>query len=263
MTPESRPDAPRWWRLIGTALSFAAFGLGGLALMPAMLVNRVIPGDRAKRGQYLVHRAFRAQLWLMNVLGVMEHRVNGGERLNQPGRLVIANHPSLIDVVCLVGQIRHANCIVKAALWRNPFTRAPVSGAGFISNRDPATMIERAVTWLRGGGILVIFPEGTRTPTGQAPRFQRAAAGIALRANRPLTPVHIRAAPPTLTKGLPWYRVPARRFRLTLTVGEDIDVAPFLDQGVTPLAVRRLTRYLEERFNLENDAHERQPGTGS
>jgi hypothetical protein len=40
--------------------------------------------------------------------------------------MIIANHPSLIDVVFLIGLVRQANCVVKQSLWENPFTRGPV-----------------------------------------------------------------------------------------------------------------------------------------
>lgn len=240
-------------RLAGTALSFTVFGLGALLLAVPMSLNRLLPGPparRARRGQYLVHLAFRLHLTIMQGLGVMRCQVSGGERLNRPGQLVIANHPSLIDVVCLISRIRHANCIVKAPLWHNPFTRWPVIGAGFISNRNPVTMVDEAVRWLRQGGNMVIFPEGTRSEPSQPLRFQRGAANIALRAGAVVTPVFIHCTPATLTKGEPWYRIPPRRFDLNLRVGEDIDLTPFAHTAL-PLAARRLTDHLEQCFSEE------------
>lgn len=251
---------PYWWRLVGTGFSFAMFGLGALVLAIPISLNRLWPGDpvaRARRGQYFVHRAFQLMVWLMESLGLMRCQVDGRERLNQTGQLVIANHPTLIDVVCLIAHIRHANCIVKWQLWRNPFTLGPVSGAGYISNGDSQAMVDQAVAWLRAGGSMVIFPEGTRTRPGQALSFQRGAANIALRAECRLTPVFIRCTPTTLTKSEPWYRIPPRRFLLGLRVGEDIKLAPFLEEGVTPRAVRRLNHHLEQRFKQELDADER------
>ncbi|WP_101674819.1 lysophospholipid acyltransferase family protein [Alloalcanivorax mobilis] len=241
------------WRLAGTALSFMVFGLGALLLAVPMSLNRLLPGPparRARRGQHLVHLAFRLHLAIMQGLGVMRCQVSGGERLNRPGQLVIANHPSLIDVVCLVSRIRHANCIVKASLRHNPFTRWPVAGAGFISNRDPVTMVDESVRWLRQGGSMVIFPEGTRSEPGQLARFQRGAANIALRADAVVTPVFIHCSPATLTKGTPWYRIPTRRFTVSLRVGDDIDLTPFTGTAL-PLAARRLTEHLQHRFSEE------------
>ena len=93
--------------------------------------------------------------------------------------MIIANHPSLLDVAFLISQIDNTSCIIKHGLTRNPFTRGPVTAAGYISNDESADMLNRASA-LRGGQTLIVFPEGTRT-TGDMPRFHRGACAIALR----------------------------------------------------------------------------------
>ena len=70
----------------------------------------------------------------MRVLGILTYRVEGAERLREPGRLIVANHPTLLDVVLLVSQMPEVDCIVKRGLWRNPFLRWPVSWAGYLPN---------------------------------------------------------------------------------------------------------------------------------
>ena len=74
------------------------------------------------------------------------------------GLLILANHPSLIDVVFLISFVRHADCIVKAALAHNPFMRGPIRAAGFITNGDGAGLLEDCVKSLRGGNNLIVFP---------------------------------------------------------------------------------------------------------
>jgi len=59
------------------------------------------------------------------------------EKLNRPGQLIIANHPTLVDIVFLISRVKQANCIVKQKLWHNPFMRGPILNAGYISNGDP------------------------------------------------------------------------------------------------------------------------------
>ena len=49
----------------------------------------------------------------MRVLGILTYRVEGAERLREPGRLIVANHPTLIDVVLLVSLMPEVDCIVK------------------------------------------------------------------------------------------------------------------------------------------------------
>ena len=49
----------------------------------------------------------------MHRLGIMRYKINGLEKLNRPGQLILANHPTLIDIVFLLSRIPVASCIVK------------------------------------------------------------------------------------------------------------------------------------------------------
>lgn len=248
-------------RLLATAVSFAVFGLGGLCLRLLVfpLLAR-LPGDAARRRQRARHTIgwlFWQFIRLMRAMGVLTFEVRDGQRLGQPGQMVIANHPSLIDVVFLIGLMRNANCVVKQNLWRNPFTRGPVRAAQYISNDGSLEMLDTAVEALQGGQALIIFPEGTRTTPGQAPRFHRGAAAIALRGARVITPVTIRVAPSTLTKAEPWYRIPSRRVHFSFHVGADINPAAFAAQGPAPRASRLLNDHLHHYFLKELALDER------
>ena len=56
--------------------------------------------------------------------------------------------------------------------------------------------------------------------------------------------------PPTLFKGNPWYRVPARRFHLQVVVGAPIAAREFLRDDEAPArAARRLTQWLLAHFD--------------
>ena len=116
-----------YWRLLATAASFALFGLGGLCLRVLVFpVLGCLPGDALKhrqRARQTVSRLFWFFVRFMARTGVLTYDIQGAERLGRPGQMIIANHPSLIDVVFLIGLVRQANCVVKKSLWENPFTR--------------------------------------------------------------------------------------------------------------------------------------------
>ena len=250
-----RYSAPWLWRLAATGLSFMLFGVGGLCLRLIVFpLLALLPGDKAehrRRARQTVSRLFWLFVQFMYRSGVLTYEVEGAERLGRPGQLVIANHPSLIDVVVLIALIRDANCVVKQSLWDNPFTRGPIRAAQYISNNGSAEMLDEAADALRQGQTLIIFPEGTRTTPGQAPQFHRGAAAIALRGARLVTPVVISVTPTTLTKAEPWYRIPARRFHFHLRVGEDIDPQVFASRGAAPIASRQLNDHLHRHFIKE------------
>jgi 1-acyl-sn-glycerol-3-phosphate acyltransferase len=190
-----------------------------------------------------VQYAFRAFVGVMSGLGGLSYRFTGTERLGRPGQLVIANHPTLVDVVFIVAFTPAPACVVKSALFRNPFTRRVVQAAGYVSNAPTDLMIENADAALRAGDTLVMFPEGTRTRPGQPMSFQRGTAAVAVHAARSLTPVFIRCDPPFLHKRQAWYQAPPRRPHLTLEVGPDIDLESYRDRPA-PRSSRALNEQL-------------------
>ena len=250
-----------YWRLLATAASFALFGLGGLCLRVLVFpLLGCLPGDALKhrqRARQTVSRLFWFFVRFMARTGVLTYDIQGAERLGRPGQMIIANHPSLIDVVFLIGLMRQTNCVVKQSLFQNPFMRGPVRDAGYISNDGSADMLDAAADALRDGQTLIIFPEGTRTTPGAAPAFHRGGAAIALRGATIVTPVVIKVSPTTLTKAEPWYRIPKRRFHFSLRVGADIEPQAFASMGPAPQASRKLNDYLHYFFIKELAEDER------
>lgn len=253
-TPDPRQDA--WlWRLFVTGFAFCLFGLGGLFLRVAVFPSqRLMSGNsdrRQARARVTIARTFRLFIAALRRTGVLAFDFQGGERLGRPGQLIIANHPSLLDVAFLISQIDNTSCIIKHGLTRNPFTRGPVTAAGYISNDESADMLNRASDALRGGQTLIVFPEGTRTPPGDMPRFHRGACAIALRGASVITPVVIRMTPRSLVKSEPWYRIPTRRIHYDIRVGPDIDPSHWSALDAFPTAGRKLNQYLHAYFAEE------------
>jgi 1-acyl-sn-glycerol-3-phosphate acyltransferase len=249
-----RADA-YYWRCFATGLCFLTFGLTsltlGLIVFPAL---SLLPGPRevhARRVRRVLRYGMRIFVGLMRTVGVLTYEIHGRERLGRPGQIVIANHPSLIDVVFLLAFTPGSSCVVKQALWRNPFTRYVVAAAGYVSNRSTSSMIEQTASALAQGQSVIIFPEGTRTVPGQSLQFHRGAANIAMRAAKVVTPVFIRFNPPTLCRNEPWYRIPARRVRVSLSVGADLDPEPFRVGGPRPRAARALNEHLLTLFSTQ------------
>jgi 1-acyl-sn-glycerol-3-phosphate acyltransferase len=246
----------RYWRVVATAMCFVGFGIAcaamGLVVLPILRATTPDAVRRAHRAQALNHYTFRAFVRMMRALGVMSLEVHGRQRLCRSGLLILANHPSLIDVVLLISLLRRTTCVVKSRLWENPVTRGPVLAAGYISNSQDSRLIDECVAALRRGENLLLFPEGTRTRLNSPIRLQRGAANIAVRAICTVTPVVIRVSTPMLTKGSKWYRVPPTRPHFVIEVKDDINVKSYLDRNRSvPLAARELTSWLQSFFEME------------
>lgn len=248
------------WRIVATGIAFTVFGLGGF-LLPFVVVPilYLLPGGplaRERRAKAYIHYIMRSFVETMRCLGILTYQVDRREEFNKPGQIILANHPSLIDVVFLIAFIRRADCVVKSSLTQNPFTRFSIGLAGYIANDDPEKILEAAAASLKRGNSLIIFPEGTRTTPGQAMELQRGAANIALRCQTSITPVLITCVPTTLTKNTPWYRIPPRRFHFTMSIRNKMPIEEFLDEPHPSIASRRFTEFLRNYFTQELVNHE-------
>ncbi len=247
------------WRIVATGFCFSTFGIGGLLLTLTVFpfvfmlpINRQLKKEKA---QLIIHNGFRLFVWLMQFIGIMRLTISGVEKLQQSdNHLIIANHPTLVDVVVLISLLPKVDCIVKQALWHNPFLRGAVSSAGYISNSNPQNLMGDCVTALQQGNSLVIFPEGTRTTPNKPMEFQRGAANIALRSKCDIIPVAITCIPSTLTKDKKWYNVPPDgRFHITLKVGDIIQTSQFIEQSLNiSRAARKLTNFMLQSLRDEN-----------
>ncbi len=247
----------RAWRIVATGFCFFIFGLGGvlvgLFVVPPMLLLVRDPAKRVRFSRFAVHHFFRFFIGLMNFVKVISYELHDIDRLQRPGLLILANHPSLIDVIFIISLIPQSGCVVKSALVRNPFTRAPVKASGYITNDTGLALVDDCREALQRHETLVIFPEGTRTPLSGEVTLQRGAANVAIRCGKAVTPVVIRVNPRGLAKGQKWYRVPPSRMHFVIRVHEDLQVDTFLESGAAePVAVRRLNEHLRSFFEQES-----------
>ncbi|RJF97205.1 lysophospholipid acyltransferase family protein [Noviherbaspirillum saxi] len=250
----------RYWRVVGTGISFASFGVGGLLLrvlvFPTMNIFVWNASRRKTAARNVIRLTFRAFVRMMVGLRVLRYEIKGLEKLERRGLLILANHPTLIDTVFLMSFVKQADCIVKNQLWNNPVTHGPVRAAGYINNTSGPELIEQCIKSIQQGSNLIVFPEGTRTRRDGSICFKRGAANIAVRGNIDVTPVLIRCTPSTLGKEDKWWKVPARRVQLTIEVRDDIPIHPFIAAADNEaIAARRLTEYLQHFFVEENKGH--------
>jgi len=241
------------WRVVATGLCFAFFGFGGIVLSLIVFpVQRLFIRDIDKQkhtARQTVHYGFKLFISLMALTGIFKFKLKELAHLKDlKGTLVLANHPSLIDVVVLISIIPNADCVVKAHLFSNPFIRGVVTGTGYISNAQPDGLIEDCEASLRAGNNLVVFPEGTRTVPGKEISFQRGAANIALRCQAPIAAVAIDVNPSSLTKAVPWYLVPQSQPHFMIKELDGCPQVPSLDATHASKQARHYSRELETFF---------------
>lgn len=220
------------WLAVVLLLSLAYWAVGGLLFVLAGLVLAPLLAVEHSRalGQRLLGGVFRLFLRLLRLAGVFECQWVGFEALQgATGGLIIApNHPALWDAVFIISKLQGLRCILKASLLHNPFLRGGARLAGFIPNRPAHKMLQRSIEALRQGDRLLFFPEGTRTRKMEnaVNSFQGGLGIIATQSGAPVWPVFIQTNSDYLCKGWPLWRLPDKKIRLRITLGQPLASPP-------------------------------------
>ena len=237
------------WRLFAIAFGFLLFGVFGLVVLSILwfsLLRLVIRNKnvRITIAQYSISISFKIFISIIKLLGIIQYQFEGLEKLKQDKNcLIVANHPSLLDVVLLVSILPRCDCLVKGALLNNIFISGIIKTAGYILNAESEKILLQCQQILSNNGRLLIFPEGTRTVPNQPIKLQRGAANIALRCHADIRIIHIQCDPPFLIKEQKWYDIPIKKTSFNIMIGEKISIDDFIEPNTT-VAARKLTRYL-------------------
>src|SRR5205807_7936885 len=169
-------------------------------------------------------------------------RVVGLERVPAGPVVYASNHSSMFDIWALAatlpGSVRF---VAKHELGRIPLLGRAMITAGhiMIDRAHPARALEayqRAAAVIGSGISAVVFPEGTRSRTGELLPFKNAPFGLAIAAQVPVVPVYVGNTFEIMPKG----RFLLRPRPIRVVIGEPISTA-----GMT----------VERRRELRDRAH--------
>ncbi len=167
--------------------------------------------------------------WSALILGAagVRVRVLHADRMRRDGLYVVAsNHESFYDIPVLFASLTMpVRFLAKRALFRLPFLGWSMAAAGFVpvdraDRSHGKEVLDTALSRLRDQRSLVVFPEQTRTKTGELSPFKSGAAVFAIKAEMPLLPVAIAGTFEVLRRDSFWIR-PGR---VTVAVGEPLPV---------------------------------------
>ncbi len=159
----------------------------------------------------------------MRILGLINYNPrNNHLDLPDGAIIVIANHPTLIDVTALGSASSRLLYVAKSAMFRSPFLGGLLRRCGHIDGGgnnlfSGAMVVTKGIEALKKGSALLIFPEGTRSPKNGLRPFRPGAFEIAYRTQTPILPLMITCFPPTLMRDQHWYEIPEHTAKLSIS----------------------------------------------
>ena len=190
--PVARNDKPTLIEVVRSLLFYAAFYVGSVLLLtitsPVLLVaparSRFVPD------WWSAWHRFSAR-WCLGIKLVVEGELPHG------GQMVAARHESFFEAIDMPRQFDYPAVFAKAELMKIPIWGALGRHYGLIPVEREAgakalrAMLTAARKATAAGRVLVIFPEGTRTPHGVVAPLQAGFAGIYKLVGLPVVPMAI------------------------------------------------------------------------
>ena len=226
-------------------VSLSLFGATCLLWNVIALPLLLVLSDRAGTvcGRWGILGGFRFYVLALRVMGAYRLDLRGLQGLRGGPPVVLApNHPSLIDAVFVIAQDPNVACVMKSSLMNNILLGAGARLARYIPNESPRRMIARAVAELGRGGVVLLFPEGTRTRRAPVNTLKASVGIIAKHAGVPIQTLIIEQDRPVLCKGWPLFRRPMLPITYRVRLGRRFD---------PPANVRLFTDQLQQYFAAE------------
>lgn len=226
--------------------SFAFFGICSLFFAFVVFPLAKIFVKKKQRRDYLctlIHDSWAFFTEFMESTGSIKLNIKNADRdflYGLKGKVIVANHPSFIDIVLLIGLIPHSLCIVKKVVKKNIVMSNIVTSLYLINDEDNEKLKEDAKSALEQGYNVVIFPSGTRTQEGEDLKLYKGAASIAIHSDAEIIPLHIECDSKFLAKNQKIYDAGEETVNYTISINEKINVSDYKDLNLDEIKLRNL-----------------------
>ena len=184
-------------RMIYTFLTFLVFFVFVFVLFTPFTLVYMILGPNTEKKRYRYHKIVAGIMGIaLKLLPEVKFSVDNkfGETFEKPA-VVIANHQSHLDLLCMM--VLHPKMVLLTTdwVWKNPIYGVPLRFLEYYPVSDGYDKnVERLKNLVKRGYSVMVFPEGTRSETGEILRFHKGAFQLAQALNVDILPVFIHGA---------------------------------------------------------------------
>lgn len=238
--------------------AITVFGVGAVILavfvFPFIRLFTLHRKDFGVVARAYVSHTFRVFLGFLNLLHVSIRKVeNEDDYRNIHSKIIIANHPSLLDFVYIMSLVPNSTCIVRGGLTKTPL-RGVIKQAYITNTTTFEDMCLECKKLTDMGCNVIIFPEGTRTPRHGKNNYKKGAARIALYCGCDVQPIFIGGSDKYgLGKHDPlWSYNHVEPYLYDFKKLPVISIDEYKDLS-EPIAAKRLTDKMEQVLNSAGD----------
>ena len=177
---------------------------------------------------------------------VFVKEVKGIKNIPDRGFILASNHSSYLDIPALSSTLvickkRRIRYIAKKELFYNPIMRNILEAGRIIpvdKEKPGKEVFEEAISSLRNGDIIGIYPEGGRSLTGKIQKGKTGVARLALWSKAPVVPVGIKGTFELMPKGK---TIPKFKKEVIVNIGKPLYFTNYYKKTITKKLLRIVT----------------------
>ncbi len=207
---------------------FIIFGIGSLLLSFLFLpIGGIFLQGEKKREKFshIIHKLWHVYAQFFVVLGLIKIEKHNVEQVK--GKIIVATHPTFIDILILIGIYDNSLCIAKKELLNNIFLKNIIKNVYIPNNIDLDEFKNICTEALNDGYNIIIFPTGTRTVEGEEIKIHKGSAAVQIASGADILPVKIECNYPFLQKGKPIYDAGEKVITYSITQLDPIRLSDF------------------------------------
>lgn len=210
--------------------AFIIFGISSLFLGFVFIpIGKIFIRNKRKVFSHLIHKLWKGFVEFLIVLKVFKLDLHNVELVRS--KIIVATHPSFIDILILIGIYENSLCIAKKELLNNVFLKNIIKNVYIPNNVELDEVKQICTEALNDGYNVIIFPTGTRTIEGEELKIHKGAAAVQIASGADILPVKIDCDYPFLQKGKPIYDAGEKIVTYTITQLEPIKFADFNEKS--------------------------------
>lgn len=195
----------------------------------------------------IVHKSWKFFTFIIQKLGTINVEIQGNFN-DIKGKVIVASHPSLIDIVLLIGLIPNSLCLAKKELLKNPIMYNIVKSLYILNDVDYDEFQIKTQTALEQEFNIIIFPTGTRTLPNEKIKIHKGSAQIAINTNTDIIPIKIEFDYPFLIKNHFPLDAGTKKINYKITKKDEIKINDFKTPEITDIKLRKI---LSEKIKKE------------
>lgn len=153
-------------------------------------------------------------------------------------KIIVASHPSFIDIVFLIALIPNSLCLAKNSILNNFIMRNIVKSLYITNDCTIDDFLAKSKKALDYGFNIIIFPTGKRVDEGEEVQIHKGAAKLSILTKKPIVPIKITTSEPFLTKNRSIFQIGKNIVKFQLEIGEEINPDVCFEENMTEISLR-------------------------